>query len=81
MEAKEIYVKDGIFNGSKDIFTIMEDGSLLYKTYMGDKIIDFENPTLVPCGKGQRINFDSGGSAPFKDYTTGELDKKWTKIK
>lgn len=80
MNAKEIYEMDGLINGSRDIFTIMEDGSLSYKTYIGDRTIDWDNPTLVPCGKGQRINFGKGSSSPFKDYTSGELDKKWTKI-
>ena len=71
---------DGLINGSREILTIMDDGSLTYKAYIGDKVIDYENPTLVPCGKGQRINFGKGSSSPFKDYTSGELDKKWTKI-
>jgi hypothetical protein len=80
MNTKEIYEMDGIVNGSRDIFTIMADGSLSYKTYIGDRIIEWDNPTLVPCGKGQRIQYGSGSSSPFKDYANGELDKKWTKI-
>lgn len=80
MNTKEIYEMDGIVNGSREILTIMDDGSLTYKVYIGDKVIDYENPTLVPCGKGQRIQYGSGSSSPFKDYANGELDKKWTKI-
>ena len=86
MEAKEIYEREGIIKGSKDIFMIMEDGSLSLKTYIGDNVIEWENPELVPCGKGNRIHHgkENGSglrsSMSFRNYDDGEIDKRWKKI-
>ena len=81
--AKEIYEADGVFGDSKEVFVIMDDGSLSYKTYIGEKVFEEENPVLVQCGKGQRIEYGCGiirSSTPFRNYSDGEIDKRWTKI-
>ena len=86
MNAKEIYEIEGIINGSREILSVMEDDSLSFKTYIDDRVIDWDNPELVPCGKGQRLHYGSmsgsglRSSIPFRNYDDGEISKKWTKI-
>lgn len=76
------YVQDGIIKGTKDELIIFDDGSISYAVYnsSGDKIT-YDNCEIYPVGNkgGMRIKYGTGSSFSFKDYGTGEIDKKLTK--
>ena len=80
--SKDSYIQDGIIKGTKDELIISDDGSISYAVYnsSGDKIT-YDNCEIYPVGNkgGMRIKYGTGSSFSFKDYSTGEIDKKLTK--
>jgi hypothetical protein len=79
----EIYNTNGIINGTKDELIVFDDGSFRYTTHNcdGEEIIhdDCEAYSVGSKG-GLRIKYGNGSSFSFKDYSTGEIDKRWEKI-
>jgi hypothetical protein len=75
----ERYTQDGIINGTKDELVIFDDGTIQYVIVNanGENIV-FNNCELYPVGNkgGMRIKY-GGCSVSFKQYDTGEIDKKW----
>lgn len=69
----------------KYIFTIYEDDSISVTSYF-NKPKEEENVSLVDVGTkgGKRIEFGNSSvksSLPFKNFSNGELDERWQRIK
>lgn len=70
--------------GLDDELILFDDGTIRYITHNvwnGDEII-YEDCEMYAVGNkgGMRIKYGSGSSFSFKDYATGEVDKRLTKI-
>ena len=70
--------------GLDDELILFDDGIIRYITHNvwnGDEIV-YEDCEMYAVGNkgGMRIKYGSGSSFSFKDYTTGEIDKRLTKI-
>lgn len=70
--------------GLDDELIIFDDGTIRYITHNvwnGDEIV-YEDCEMYAVGNkgGMRIKYGNGSSFSFKDYTTGEVDKRLTKI-
>ena len=70
--------------GLDDELILFDDGTIRYITHNvwnGDEIV-YEDCEMYAVGNkgGMRIKYGSGSSFSFKDYTTGEIDKRLTKI-
>lgn len=79
MNAKEIYQCNGFIKDSKEILMVMEDGTLSFKSYIGEKEIEWSDVEFVTNGKITRLKFGKGGSTyPFKNNEI--LHESWKKI-
>ena len=70
--------------GLDDELILFDDGTIRYITHNvwnGDEIV-YEDCEMYAVGNkgGMRIKYGSGSSFSFKDYATGEVDKRLTKI-
>ena len=83
----EIYVCDGNIPNSKEVLMIDDEGNPSLTFYLGDSVIPEHEPVLIRFLKGIRIEYGVPSeigtrlSLPFIDYDTGELHKRWEKIK
>ncbi len=76
------YIQDGIIKDTKDELIIFDDGTIRYITHnINGEEITYENCEMYPVGNkgGMRIKYGGGSSFSFKDYNTGEIDKRLTK--
>lgn len=84
--ASEIYVTDGIMDGSKYTLIVMKDGSVEFNLYINDVKMPKKDAILVKCGNGIKIEYGSK-SASDKFFMTlyncedGKLHKRWERIK
>ena len=80
MDVKEMYEYNG--DGQKFLFTIYECNTLKLVLCKKDELVEKENVELYDIGSkgGKRISYGNS-SLPFKNYSDGMLDKRWTKIK
>ena len=83
-DIKELYEYNG--EGQKFLFTIYEDDTTNLTLYKGEKSIEKENSMIVNIGGkgGKRIEYGTSkvkSSLPFMNYSDGNLDKRWTRIK
>ena len=77
------YIQDGIIKGTKDELIIFDDGTIRYITHDSDlEEIVYEDCEKYNVGNkgGVRIKYGTGSSFSFKEYITGEIDKRWEKI-
>ena len=77
------YIQDGIIKGTKDELIIFDDGTMRYITHRSNgEEITHDNCETYNVGNkgGLRIKYGNGSSFSFRDYTTGEIDKRWKKI-
>lgn len=70
--------------GLDDELILFDDGTIRYITHNvwnGDEMV-YEDCEMYAVGNkgGMRIKYGSGSSFSFKDYATGEVDKRLTKI-
>ena len=83
--AREIYESDGTTSGTKYILTINEDDSVKLVLYNGAFKFEEHNVHIVDIGPngGKRIEYGTSNvqsSIPFRRYTDGTIDNRWTKI-
>ena len=69
--------------GLDDELILFDDGTIRYITHNvwnGDEIV-YEDCEMYAVGNkgGMRIKYGSGSSFSFKDYATGEIDKRLKK--
>lgn len=72
--------------GQKYLFTIYDNDSVKLVLCEKDELIEKENARVYDIGGkgGQRIEYGTSttkSSLPFKNYSDGQLDKRWEKIK
>lgn len=84
MEVKELYEYNG--EGQKFLLYIYDDDSTKLTQYKGDDSIEKLNPRIYDIGGkgGKRIEYGTSNvksSLPFINYSDGNLDKRWTRIK
>ena len=82
---REIYETDGVTGGVKYVLTINEDHSVKLMFYNGAFKVEEPNVRIVDIGDngGKRVEYgteNSKSSLPFKRYSDGALDERWTQI-
>lgn len=81
--AKEVYEYNG--EGQKFLLTINEDDSIKLILCKKEEGIEKECANIYDIGGkgGKRIEYGKSktkSSLPFKNYSDGQLDKRWVKI-
>ena len=85
-KVKEMYETDGICPGIKYLLTIMDDDSVTLTFYNGSFKKDEPNVEIIAIGDngGKRVEYGTvnvKSSFPFRRYSDGTLDERWTRIK
>ena len=84
---KEIYVCDGNITNSKEVLMIDDNGNPSLTFYLGETKIPEYRPVLIKFLNGVRIEYGVPNCMgirpcmPLIDYETGELHKRWERIK
>jgi hypothetical protein len=84
---EEIYVCDGLIKNSKWVLMIDECERASLTFYLDDTKIPEHKPRIIHYMRGSRIEYgqpDNNGVRailPFYSFETGELNKRWERIK
>ena len=84
---KEIYLTSGMLPNSKYLLIVKRDGSVTFSWYNGDIKVDYDNPKLVRCLNGMKLEYGSPTSSGTRnsielyDYDDGKLLDRWELIK
>ena len=83
---KEMYVCNGVCEGTKYVLVIYDDLSVKLTFYNGTIKCEESTVNICPIGEngGRRIEYGTSTvktSLPFRKYLDGSLDERWTQIK